>query len=200
MDTRPDQRHVYNDFGLLALRRGSNKFDDVWGVDCFLLACAFKGVTGSGRDFFASALTGAFKAVEQLQEGLVRPFTAACRASSIPTCSQFLAYFHAQVECLAQSHAQRQLGDCSYFHVVVVLIGHPKPRRLLGDSHNMHGFSRFSVAYVDPCVLWGLSIFALTFLAYRMRGVWLKRCNPKTLRRLSRATVSNVYRTRTESL
>ena len=62
LDIRPDQRRVFNDFGLLAFRAGSNKFDDIWGVDCFPLAGAFRGVTGSGRDFFAS-LTGAFKAV-----------------------------------------------------------------------------------------------------------------------------------------
>ena len=59
----PDQMCVFNDLGLLLLSGGSNKLDDVWAVDCFPLACAFKGVTASGRDVFAFALTGAFKRV-----------------------------------------------------------------------------------------------------------------------------------------
>ena len=59
----------------------------------------------------------------------------------------------AQVECLAESHVQRPLGDCSDFHVDVVLISPPNPRRLLGDSYIMHDFSRLAVAYGDPCVL-----------------------------------------------
>ena len=62
-DTGPDQMCVFNDLGLLAFRGGSNKFDDVWAVDCFSLSCAFKGAAASGRDFFAFALTGAFKGV-----------------------------------------------------------------------------------------------------------------------------------------
>ena len=52
---------VFNDLGLLAFSGGSNKFHDVWAVDCFPLACAFKGVAASGRDFFAFALAGGFK-------------------------------------------------------------------------------------------------------------------------------------------
>ena len=58
---------VFNDLGLLAFRGGSNKFDDVWAVDCFPLSCAFnsafKGVAASDRDLIAFALTGAFEGV-----------------------------------------------------------------------------------------------------------------------------------------
>ena len=62
--TRDLTKRVYlTTLDLLAFRGGSNKFDDVWEVDCFPLACAFNGVTASGRDFFAFVLTGAFKGV-----------------------------------------------------------------------------------------------------------------------------------------
>ena len=97
------------------------------GVDCLPLACAFKDVIGSGRDFFASALTGAFKADEQLQEGLVRSFTAACKASRIPIYSQFLGNFqmhklNALPSLMRSVHLVIAVISCD-FHVVVVEIG-----------------------------------------------------------------------------
>ena len=35
VDTGPDQMCVFNDLGLLAFRARSNKFHNVWAVDCF---------------------------------------------------------------------------------------------------------------------------------------------------------------------
>ena len=42
-------------FTTLDCRGGRNKFDDVWGSITSRLACAFKGVTASGRDCFSFA-------------------------------------------------------------------------------------------------------------------------------------------------